>query len=257
MTTADEVLHGIDLSGRNAVVTGGYSGVGLAITRALNRAGAQVIVPARRPDAARRNLGATAEIIPLDLADLASVDAFATNFLRRYPALDLLIAGAAVMACPETRVGPGWEAQFAVNHVGHFALVCRLWPALRRAPAARVVAVASGRSPEDRIRWDDVHFARNETARPAPAQVTVLVLALCVMVAAWVASLPCTSAPPLSGGIAVAVTAASLPAPWGSVPGVPPDQCPAGSHSRVFLCCRFVLCDPGSNVSISAFPSRA
>jgi NAD(P)-dependent dehydrogenase (short-subunit alcohol dehydrogenase family) len=160
MTTADEVLHGIDLSGRNAVVTGGYSGVGLAITRALNRAGAQVIVPARRPDVARRNLGATAEIVPLDLADLASVDAFATNVLRRYPALDLLIASAAVMACPETRVGPGWEAQFAVNHVGHFALVCRLWPALRRAPAARVVAVASGRSPEDRIRWDDVHFAR-------------------------------------------------------------------------------------------------
>jgi NAD(P)-dependent dehydrogenase (short-subunit alcohol dehydrogenase family) len=159
MSTADEVLRGIDLSGRIAVVTGGYSGVGLAVTRALHRAGARVIVPARRPDVARRSLGVTAEVIAMDLSDLASVDAFAEKCLSRYRALDLLVAGAAIMACPETRVGPGWEAQFAVNHLGHFALVCGLWPALTQAPTARIVAVASGRSPEDRIRWDDVHFA--------------------------------------------------------------------------------------------------
>jgi NAD(P)-dependent dehydrogenase (short-subunit alcohol dehydrogenase family) len=158
MYTADEVLHGIDLTDRTAVVTGGYSGVGLAITRALNRAGAQVIVPARRLDVARRNLGATAEAVEMDLADLSSVDAFATSYLRRHRALDFLITSAAIMACPETRVGPGWEAQFAVNHLGHFALTCGLWPALTRASSARVVAVASGRSPEDRIRWHDVHF---------------------------------------------------------------------------------------------------
>jgi NAD(P)-dependent dehydrogenase (short-subunit alcohol dehydrogenase family) len=160
MTTADEVLRGIDLSGRIAVVTGGYSGVGLAVTQALHRAGARVIVPARRPDVARRSLGATAEIIAMDLSDLASVDAFAETYLSRYRALDLLVAGAAIMACPETRVGPGWEAQFAVNHIGHFALICGLWPALTQAPTARVVAVASGRSPDGRIRWEDVHFAR-------------------------------------------------------------------------------------------------
>lgn len=158
MYTADEVLHGIDLTNRTAVVTGGYSGVGLAITRALNHAGARVIVPARRPDVARRNLGATAETVEMDLGDLGSVDAFATSYLRRHRALDFLITSAAIMACPETRVGPGWEAQFAVNHLGHFALTCGLWPALTRASAARVVAVASGRSPEDRIRWHDVHF---------------------------------------------------------------------------------------------------
>lgn len=158
MHTADEVLHGIDLTNRTAVVTGGYSGVGLAITRALSRAGAQVFVPARRPDVARHNLGATAETVEMDLADLRSVDAFATSYLRRHRALDFLITSAAIMACPETRVGPGWEAQFAVNHLGHFALTCGLWPALTRAPAPRVVAVASGRSPEDRIRWHDVHF---------------------------------------------------------------------------------------------------
>jgi NAD(P)-dependent dehydrogenase (short-subunit alcohol dehydrogenase family) len=158
MHTADEVLHGIDLTGRTAVVTGGYSGVGLAIARALNLAGAQVIVPARRPDVARRNLGATAETVEMDLADLTSVRAFTASYLRRHRALDFLITSAAIMACPETRVGPGWEAQFAVNHLGHFALTCGLWPALAQAPAARVVAVASGRSPEDRIRWHDVHF---------------------------------------------------------------------------------------------------
>jgi NAD(P)-dependent dehydrogenase (short-subunit alcohol dehydrogenase family) len=84
MYTADEVLHGIDLTGRTAVVTGGYSGVGLAITRALNRAGARVIVPARRPDVARRNLGATAETAEMDLGDLSSVDAFAASYLRRH-----------------------------------------------------------------------------------------------------------------------------------------------------------------------------
>ena len=158
--TADDVLRGIDLSGRIVVVTGGYSGVGLAATQALHRAGARVIVPARRPDVARRNLGTTAEIMPMDLSDLASVDAFAEGYLSRYRTLDLLVAGAAIMACPQTRVGPGWEAQFAVNHLGHFALVCGLWPALTQAPTARVVAIASGRSPDDRIRWDDVHFAR-------------------------------------------------------------------------------------------------
>lgn len=153
-----EVLHGIDLSNRTAVVTGGYSGVGLAITRALTRAGARVVVPARRLDVARRKLGASAETAEMDLADLGSVAAFAEGYLQRHPALDFLINSAAIMACPETRVGPGWEAQFAVNHLGHYALTCGLWPALTRASSARVVAVASGRAPEDRIRWHDVHF---------------------------------------------------------------------------------------------------
>ncbi|MGC4846194.1 oxidoreductase [Micromonospora sp. DT15] len=160
-TTAD-VLTGIHLTGRTALVTGGYSGLGLATTRALTQAGARVVVPARRPDAARRALADVAgvEVDQLDLADLASVHAFAERFLRDHPALDILIAGAGVMACPETRVGPGWEAQFAINHLGHYALVNLLWPALTTARAARVVSVASGRDPAWRIRWDDVQFAR-------------------------------------------------------------------------------------------------
>jgi NAD(P)-dependent dehydrogenase (short-subunit alcohol dehydrogenase family) len=158
--TADDVLSGIDLAGKTALVTGGYSGVGLEITRALVRAGARVVVPARRPDTARAALaGLTGvEVDAMDLGDLDSVGAFATAFLAYHSSLDIVIASAAIMACPLTRVGPGWEAHFAVNHLGHYALINLLWPALAAADSARVVALASGRDPSLRIRWDDVHF---------------------------------------------------------------------------------------------------
>jgi NAD(P)-dependent dehydrogenase (short-subunit alcohol dehydrogenase family) len=163
-STAEEVLRGIDLTGRIALVTGGYSGIGLETTRALAGAGAHVVVPARRPGTAREALagiGGT-EVDELDLADLESVRAFADRFLASGRPLDLVIDSAAVMACPETRVGPGWEAQFATNHLGHFALVNRLWPAVERAAAehggARVVAVSSIGHFASPIRWDDVHF---------------------------------------------------------------------------------------------------
>ncbi|MFG2046613.1 oxidoreductase [Micromonospora sp. NPDC048935] len=171
-STTGDVLAGMDLSGRTAVVTGGYSGLGLATTLALTRAGARVVVPARRPDAAQQALAGAAgvEISQLDLADLASVRAFAERFLGSHPTLDILIAGAGVMACPETRVGPGWEAQFAINHLGHYALTNLLWPALTAAGNARVVSVASGRDPSWRIRWDDVQFARGYDKWEAYAQ---------------------------------------------------------------------------------------
>lgn len=160
-STADEVLAGIDLSGRTVVVTGGYSGLGLAATRALAGAGASVVVPARRPDVARRALAGVegVEIDRLDLADLGSVRTFAEGFRRGHGGLDILIANAGVMACPETRVGPGWELQFATNHLGHYALTNLLWPALTAVGRARVVAVASGYDPGWSIRWDDVRFA--------------------------------------------------------------------------------------------------
>jgi NAD(P)-dependent dehydrogenase (short-subunit alcohol dehydrogenase family) len=156
--TATEVLHGLDLTGKTALVTGGYSGVGLETTRALAAAGARVVVPARRPDIARTALAGLAEVEPMDLADLHSVRAFATAFVAAHPSVDIVVASAAIMACPLTRVGPGWEAQFAVNHLGHYALINLLWPALVAAGSARVVTVASGRDPSLRIRWDDVHF---------------------------------------------------------------------------------------------------
>ncbi|MFI6335660.1 SDR family NAD(P)-dependent oxidoreductase [Streptomyces sp. NPDC050535] len=158
-STADEVLQGVDLSGKLAIVTGGYSGLGLETTRALTKAGAQVVVPARRPDAAREAVGAIegVEVDELDLGDLDSVRGFAERFLSTGRTVDIVINNAGIMACPETRVGPGWEAQFATNHLGHYALVNRLWPAI--APGgARVVSVSSTGHHTSAIRWDDPHW---------------------------------------------------------------------------------------------------
>ncbi|MEU5299942.1 SDR family NAD(P)-dependent oxidoreductase [Streptomyces noursei] len=157
-STADDVLVGIDLTGTTALVTGGYSGLGLAATRALAGAGARVIVPARRTATARKAVRDMpgVEVLPLDLADLESVRIFAEHLLDAGRTLDVVLANAGIMACPETRVGPGWEAHFAVNHLGHHALVNRLRPGL--APGARVVAVASSGHFLSDIRWDDIHF---------------------------------------------------------------------------------------------------
>jgi NAD(P)-dependent dehydrogenase (short-subunit alcohol dehydrogenase family) len=158
-STAREVVAGIDLTGATALVTGGYSGLGLETTRALAGAGARVIVPARRPAVAEEAVRDIpgARVGTLDLADLTSVHAFADRLLGTGRPLDIVINGAGVMACPYTRVGPGWEAHFAINHLGHFALVNRLRPLL--APGARVVAVASSGHFLSGIRWDDLHFA--------------------------------------------------------------------------------------------------
>ncbi|MEU9687883.1 SDR family NAD(P)-dependent oxidoreductase [Amycolatopsis japonica] len=161
-STAEEVLNGIDLSGRLALVTGGYSGLGLETTRALANAGAQVVVPARRPadaEAALAGIPGT-EVGELDLADLASVEAFAGRFLGTGRPIDLLIASAGIMAAPERRVGPGWESHFAICHLGHHALVNRLWPALKAGGGARVVTVASSGHHSSPMRWDDVQFER-------------------------------------------------------------------------------------------------
>ncbi|MEU1369560.1 SDR family NAD(P)-dependent oxidoreductase [Streptomyces sp. NPDC005803] len=159
-STADDVLHGIDLSGSTAIVTGGYSGLGLEATRALAAAGARVVVPARRRAVAQEAVEGIdgVEIDDLDLSDLDSVRGFAERFLASGRDVDIMINNAGIMACPETRVGPGWEAQFATNHLGHFALVNHLWPAIARG-GARVVAVSSGAHGMG-VRWDDVHFER-------------------------------------------------------------------------------------------------
>ncbi len=175
-TTPAEVLAGNDLSGTVAVVTGGYSGLGLETTRALARAGAVVVVPARRPDHARTVLADVVDVLDgdvvttlaaaapgtvvvdeLDLGDLLSVEAFATRVLGTEVPLGIVIDNAAIMACPETRIGPGWEAQFATNHLGHFALVNRLWPLIVDG-GGRVVSVSSTGHKLSPIRWDDPQF---------------------------------------------------------------------------------------------------
>jgi NAD(P)-dependent dehydrogenase (short-subunit alcohol dehydrogenase family) len=159
-STAAEVLEGIDLTDRLAIVTGGYSGLGLETVRALSGAGAGVIVPARRPAHAAEVLAGIArvQVDELDLGDLDSVRSFARRVLDRGRSVDILINNAAIMACPETRVGPGWEAQFATNHLGHFTLANMLWPLLAAKRGARVVALSSTGHKLSPIRFDDLQF---------------------------------------------------------------------------------------------------
>jgi len=159
-STAKDVVAGQDLSGKNVIVTGGYSGIGIEAVRALASAGAKVTVPARRPDKAREELAgiANVEVAELDLADLNSVKAFVDAWIKTGKPLHVLINNAAIMASPEMRVGPGWEAQFATNHLGHFALVAGLAPALKAAKGARVVSVSSTGHKLSPVVFDDIHF---------------------------------------------------------------------------------------------------
>lgn len=163
-STASEVVEGINLSGKRAVVTGGYSGLGLETVRALVSAGAHVTVPARRPDVAQQafaDFEDKVSVAKMDLSDIASVAAFATEHVASGQSLDILINNAGVMACPETRVGPGWELQFATNHLGHFVLTEGLMPALLKAEAPRVVTLSSTAHKRSDILWDDIHFEKN------------------------------------------------------------------------------------------------
>ena len=163
-TEAREATGGRDLKGKVAIVTGGYSGLGLETTRALAEAGAIVIVPARTPEKAQKALVdiPNVEQASLDLADPRSIDAFAGGFLSRTKKLDILVNNAAIMASPLMRDARGYEAQFATNHLGHFQLTARLWPALKEGGGARVVSLSSiGHriSPPD---LEDPNFERTE-----------------------------------------------------------------------------------------------
>ncbi|MBO7748555.1 SDR family NAD(P)-dependent oxidoreductase [Paenibacillus sp. MWE-103] len=144
-TTAAEALGGRDLTGKTAIVTGGYSGLGLETARVLAEAGATVVVPARTPEKAAAAVAGLprVELETLDLADPASIDAFAARFLASGRPLDILVNSAGIMATPLTRDARGYESQFAVNHLGHFQLAARLWPALKQSGDARVVSVSS------------------------------------------------------------------------------------------------------------------
>ena len=160
-----EILAGIDLTGKTAIVTGGYSGIGLETTRALAGAGATVIVPVRDPVKAEENLSSIEGDISsaqMDLADLDSVRTFASSVYDSIDALDLLINNAGIMACPLARVGPGWESQFGVNHMGHFALTRALLPLLEKAEAPRMVALSSIAHRRGGILWDDIQFEQSE-----------------------------------------------------------------------------------------------
>lgn len=159
-TTARETLKGIDLTGKVAIVTGGYSGIGLETTRALSQAGATVVVPARTPEKARQALRNIPRVEQgkLDLLDPASIDAFATEFLASGRRLHILINNAGIMAAPLTRDARGYESQFSANHLGHFQLTVRLWPALSNAQGARIVSLSSRGHQLAGIDFDDPNF---------------------------------------------------------------------------------------------------
>jgi len=164
-STAGEVIDGIDLSGRCVVVTGGYSGIGTETVRAIAAAGAQVIVGARRTGQAHDVLDALdgdIAILPLDLADPASIDAFAEAVAGRTDTIDILINNAAIMASPLARDVRGYEMQFATNHLGHFQLTARLWPLLLTGGGARVVALSSIGHRLHGLDLDDPNFERRD-----------------------------------------------------------------------------------------------
>ena len=165
-TTTEEVLDGIDLTGRIALVTGGSSGLGKETSRALAAHGAQVILTARDlpkgegvASAIRTSTGnATVSVEELELGSLASIRAFAARVLAKHPRLDLLINNAGVMACPQGKTSDGFELQFGSNHVGHFLMTCLLVPALRRGTAARVVSLSSRGHHMSPVVFEDISF---------------------------------------------------------------------------------------------------
>ena len=166
-STAWDVLSGISLNGRQVIVTGGYSGLGLETTRALAGAGADVIAPGRTPAKATAAL----ESIPrakagaLDLADPASIDAFAAGIVAEGKPLPILICNAAIMACPLERDARGYESQFVTNHLGHWQLIARLWPALAQAGqngGARVVCLSSLGHRLGAVNFEDPHYQHRD-----------------------------------------------------------------------------------------------
>lgn len=163
-TTAD-VITGIDLSGKIAIVTGGYSGLGLETVRTLHAAGAKVIVPTRdyhRAAEVLKDLN-DVEIEVIDLLDSASIDAFAEKFLASGRPLHILVNSAGIMALPKLTLDPrGYEYHFATNHLGHFQLTVRLLPALRQAKGARVVSVAARAHQLSEVVFEDLNFKHRD-----------------------------------------------------------------------------------------------
>ncbi|MEU3986598.1 SDR family NAD(P)-dependent oxidoreductase [Streptomyces sp. NPDC026672] len=163
-STALDVVADIDLTGKVAVVTGGHSGVGLETTRALRAAGAHVIVPVRDVEKGRGRVADIegVEVDQLDLAGPDSIDAFAERFLASARPLHILVNSAGIMGVDLARDSRGYESHFATNHVGHFQLVKRLWPALRAANGARVVNVSAWAHRMSPVVFDDLAFENRE-----------------------------------------------------------------------------------------------
>lgn len=168
--TTEDVVAGLDLSGRNALVTGASGGLGAETARALAKAGAAVTLAARNveraeavADAIRRSTGNDAVgVTALELTDLDTVRDCAKRWLASGQPLHWLINNAGVMACPLERTDRGFEMQLATNHIGHFLLTCGLAPALRAGAPARVVNVSSAGHRLAGVDFHDPHFEQRE-----------------------------------------------------------------------------------------------
>jgi len=166
-TTTDQVLEGLDLRGKLALVTGASGGLGAETGRALASKGARVVLTARdlpKADAAaqaiRASTGADVEVEELELDSLASIRAFAERFLAKHDALPILVNNAGVMACPESKTRDGFERQLGTNHLGHFLMTGLLAPALLRGAPARIVSVSSLGHQQSPVRFHDLFFER-------------------------------------------------------------------------------------------------
>jgi NAD(P)-dependent dehydrogenase (short-subunit alcohol dehydrogenase family) len=164
-TTALEVIEGIDLEGRRALVTGAASGIGVETARALAHAGAQVTLAVRDTAAGERVAADVARssgrddlaVAFLDLADLPTIDAFTAAWDGP---LHVLVNNAGVMDTPRGTTAQGWETQFGTNHLGHFALALGLHGALAAAGDARIVSVSSSGHAQSPIVFEDLFFER-------------------------------------------------------------------------------------------------
>jgi NAD(P)-dependent dehydrogenase (short-subunit alcohol dehydrogenase family) len=159
-STAADVIQGIDLTGKIAIVTGGNTGIGLETTKVLAAAGATVIVPARDLEKAKKNLHGipNVELTAMDLISHTSIDAFAQLFLASGRPLHLLVNNAGIMWVPLRRDSRGFESQLATNYLAQFQLTARLWPALKKANGARVVNVSSHGHQFAPFNFEDPHF---------------------------------------------------------------------------------------------------
>jgi len=163
-STTNEVIAGIDLTGKVAIVTGGNTGIGLETVKTLAGAGALVIVPARDVEKAKRNLSGIANVIieEMDLMNPDSIDNFAQKFLNSGRSLHLLINNAGIMWVPLRRDNRGYESQLATNYLALFQLTARLWDALKKANGARVVNVSSGGHQFSDFNFEDPNFLNRD-----------------------------------------------------------------------------------------------
>lgn len=169
-STTDDVIEGVSLEGKLAVVTGASSGLGLETSRIFARQGATVVMVARSAEKLEVALSAIREDVPearlesvlMDLSDLESVRSAAATILQDHPGIDLLVDNAGVMICPLGRTAQGFEMQFGTNHMGHFLFTCLLVPALLESAPGRIVVLSSGAHKMAPLNLEDPNYNARE-----------------------------------------------------------------------------------------------